>query len=107
MANEYHATGASNGNTVDRRAETVFTKDMTTTTFEVTTECINTRSKSRRVRHHTIAAVSQDDAICEARRRHFEVVGWNSTIDASVKGWARDIRTGHWVEDHGQEGVLR
>ena len=80
---------------------------MEATTYEVTTECINTRSQARRIRRHVIAAYNIDDAICEARKRHFDVVGWNSSIDASVKGWARSIESGQWVQDHGQAGVLR
>lgn len=61
-------------------------------TFAVTTEA-DTRSKSRQTRTWTIEADTEDDAVYEARMRHYAVAGWNCSV------WVA------WVESAFGEGV--
>jgi hypothetical protein len=48
-------------------------------TYRITTEA-DTRSKSRRTRTWEIQALSLEEAVYEARRRHIALVGWNASI---------------------------
>lgn len=49
------------------------------TTWKIKTQAA-TRSKTRRDMTHMVIAASEDDAVYEARKRHIDKVGWNSSI---------------------------